>query len=574
MQSRSEEAWGRDAPVTNSAVANAAVTNVAGLFDAGRRSHPGRAALILPAQHKYSHSGCTLTYEELAAEAGFWQVFWRRQGLTPGDRVFLALPADAHLYAILLSLLGCGLVAIMAEPWMNLSTVRHTLSRLRPAAVVGGAQALRWHWLLPEFRNCRRFCLQGNVAGTVRMPLAAALAARRHSPAVFDVAAVGDEAPCLISFSSGVNGLPKAVSRNHSILHQQYLAMRSAWPHRDGEVDRPGFPLTVLHNLCCGMTSVMPAPESGHAGVLTHADAGRLTQQLEQHQVSRLSAVPAFFTVLCAYLQQQQKRIAAVRSLVVTGATVSRPLALALRDCFPVARIVVAYGSAEAEPVCAVPVDGYLREYDGAGYLAGAPLAGTELMICRFLPPADASATDMIYSECQQAETGEILVSGAHILRGYAADPVADRENTIPRDCRKAPVWHRTGDTGYLDQHGRLWLTGRVRDQIYLDERIIQPLVMEKQLDQIAGIVRSALVQSGGKTPRLYLQSDEQLLRLLPQIVLVLEQTGLHRVQLYRILLMPMDARHHSKIDRVVLRTRNRRLQVLERRYWKSGHSF
>ena len=81
-------------------------------------------------------------------------------------------------------------------------------------------------------------------------------------------------------------------------------------------------------------------------------------------------------------------------------------------------------------------------------------------------------------------------------------------------------------------------------------------------------------MQSGGNTPRLYLHSDEPLLRLLPQIALILDQAGLHRVQLYRVLLMPMDARHHSKIDRVVLRTRNRRLQVLERRYWKSGHSF
>ena len=54
-------------------------------------------------------------------------------------------------------------------------------------------------------------------------------------------------------------------------------------------------------------------------------------------------------------------------------------------------------------------------------------------------------------------ETGEIVVSGPHVLGGY----LHGRGDSETKFRVNGTVWHRTGDAGYFDDTGRLWLMGR-----------------------------------------------------------------------------------------------------------------
>jgi acyl-CoA synthetase (AMP-forming)/AMP-acid ligase II len=60
-------------------------------------------------------------------------------------------------------------------------------------------------------------------------------------------------------------------------------------------------------------------------------------------------------------------------------------------------------------------------------------------------------------------EVGEVVVAGAHVLGGYLDDPGAERQNKVRDGAR---VWHRTGDAGWMDADGRLWLMGRVKERV------------------------------------------------------------------------------------------------------------
>ena len=68
----------------------------------------------------------------------------------------------------------------------------------------------------------------------------------------------------LISFTSGSTGRPKGADRTHSILLAQHDALQAHAPGREGEIDMPCFPAVVLHNLSCGISSVVPPIDLRH----------------------------------------------------------------------------------------------------------------------------------------------------------------------------------------------------------------------------------------------------------------------------------------------------------------------
>ncbi|MDA0679819.1 MAG: AMP-binding protein, partial [Proteobacteria bacterium] len=69
--------------------------------------------------------------------------------------------------------------------------------------------------------------------------------------------------------------------------------------------------------------------------------------------------------------------------------------------------------------------------------------------------PCSAEGFETLMMSC--GGIGEIVVTGKHVLRGYA-DAARNRATKIEVD---GTIWHRTGDAGYFDQAGRLWLVGR-----------------------------------------------------------------------------------------------------------------
>ncbi len=91
--------------------------------------------------------------------------------------------------------------------------------------------------------------------------------------------------------------------------------------------------------------------------------------------------------------------------------------------------------------------------------------------------------------EVAAGEVGEIVVSGEHVLPGYAGDPEAERANKIRYG---AVVWHRTGDAGRLDLEGRLWLMGRVKRRVVRRGETWWRLPAEVRALQVEGVRHAA----------------------------------------------------------------------------------
>ena len=179
--------------------------------------------------------------------------------------------------------------------------------------------------------------------------------------------------------------------------------------------------------------------------------------------------------------------------------------------------------------------------------MVGHPAEAATVRIVSMDHPLDNEA-DVDAATLAAGQEGEILVSGAHVLKRYVDNPDATRETKIPRS--DGTVWHRTGDTGLFDSSGRLWLTGRLKDRIAVNGTAVSPFPLEKRIDALAGVTRSALLNDANG-PVLVIEGSHFDPDALSR------QLESHRLQGLRIALiahMPVDARHNSKIDRPRLR--------------------
>ena len=184
--------------------------------------------------------------------------------------------------------------------------------------------------------------------------------------------------------------------------------------------------------------------------------------------------------------------------------------------------------------------------YAGKGLLVGRPVRQIDLRILRNgwgqpLPAMTEYEFDKI--SLPPEEGGEIVVSGAHVLAGYL-NGVGDEETKFRVEEK---VWHRTGDAGYLDAGGRLWLLGRAGAVIRDERGTIYPFAAECAASQLRWIERSALVGRNGER-LLAVQSGQPEPADAGQRV----QKVLSWAQLDRIVpvpRIPVDRRHNAKID-------------------------
>jgi acyl-CoA synthetase (AMP-forming)/AMP-acid ligase II len=262
-------------------------------------------------------------------------------------------------------------------------------------------------------------------------------------------------------------------------------------------------------------------------------------------------ASPAFFERLARHAVAHGVTLPAMKKLFTGGAPVFPRLLEQAQRLAPYAEVVAVYGSTEAEPIAHVARH-ELRPEDhramlaGRGLLAGLPVPSIRLRILRdhWGQPVGPWTAAAFAAACQPAEApGEIVVSGEHVLPGYLYGH-GDEETKFRVD---GAVWHRTGDAGYLDDEGRLWLLGRCAARVHDDRGELYPFAVETAVYQHPEVRRAALVAHRGRR----VLAVECYAGVRPVEAGVLQQElGWARLDEVRLCeRVPVDKRHNAKID-------------------------
>lgn len=495
-----------------------------------------------------------ITYGELRKRVASLQRGLARLGLRPGDRVVMLAPISIDFFALALALLGSGQVLVFLDGRLDRRRLLRVLQAAQPQCVVSVHQALRFWPLLPTLWNTRRIVTDRDQGGFGTTSLASLLVAqtRLGEPDEPQVVLQPEEKSALLSFTSGTTGRPKGADRTHGILLAQHLALKAHAPDRSGEIDMPCFPAVVLHNLACGIGTVLPPIDLRHPGA---ADASRVLTAIQSFGVTSMSGAPAYMNLLCDQILQSSQKPSAVRRLYIGGAPVSRRLARRLMQAFPGANAEAVYGSTEAEPMASVSL-AELSDTEGEGYLIGreAPVADITLVeLPEQAPPLPADG--LASFRVPQGESGEVLVRGPHVNKHYVGDEDAVRRYKV-RDP-DGSLWHRTGDLARRDSQGRLWLTGRQPDRFLHRGKRLLPFVIEAALVDSIADIRQAAVVAHPAAPEGELavsSSKESSAAVTAAAREALSGLGLSTIPVRWVAEIPVDARHNSKIDRPALR--------------------
>ena len=406
------------------------------------------------------------SYARLGAEAAGAAAQLRKSGITTGDRVLTVLPDSLRLVALIYACSLLGAVLVPVAPDATTFQLDIYAGDARPGVIVVA------HRSAPV--------LSGPAGATV-VTLAELFAGHHEASAARRLLQHGGNDKHRVAFllyTSGSSARPRAVICPHDAVLFAVRAIAARLDYRDGDVVYSRIPLSFDY----GLYQVLLSAHAMCTLVLGEGTAALgLLPEMREVGATVVPIVPSLGAVL-GVLVARAKGIPPVR--LFTNTAEELPLAdrAALRAGFPGARLALMYGLTECKRATIMPPDGDLDRPQSVGV----PVPGTALWVL-----ADGELTRA------PGVVGEIVVEGPHVMAGYW------RASRLTREHFAAPAGGqrqlRTGDLGYLDEHGYLFLRGRVDDTFKRNGIRMSCREVEAAALDIPGIRAAAAVPPAGQ---------------------------------------------------------------------------
>lgn len=485
-------------------------------FDAAKKS-PDHQAIITENE--------SISYLELKREVMATVRYFESKGIKAGDRVLVFVPMSVDLYRIVLALFGMGATAVFLDEWVSKKRMEMCCKIADCAGFIGTTKAHILRFFSKELRA---------------IPITLKIKHSFKAEEKFELFSPEINHTALITFTTGSTGTPKAANRTHAFLMAQFEAIKNKLQPKPSDVVMPVLPIVLFINLGVGSTSVIYRYKSTK---LSSIKPKVVFDLMKKHGVNQVISSPSFINELSNYVMKIGKNPIILSSIYTGGAPVFPNEAKRFAQAFPEAHIEIIYGSTEAEPISAVPV-GELMASEGKekGLLVGFPDSSAEVKIIPFRDEVIEVNEHEELETCPQGAIGEIIVAGNHVLTSYFNNPEA---------LRRAKIWHgpklyhRTGDSGYFDTDGRLFLVGRSTQAIKVENEVIYPFIFEDELQRFEGVKRGTILKLSERifvVIELKRGGDKTEVEALLRSWLMFDFELVFRT-------IPLDKRHHGKID-------------------------
>ncbi len=408
--------------------------------------------------------GLTLSYRRLLSETERYAAI---MAVAPGDRVAIYAENSAQWACALYSAWRIGAVPVPIDALSVADEVAYILSDCRPTVLFCSHKTAA--------RAAEAVALSGHALKILDLDDLGLTERESREPAPFP--ATDPEALALILYTSGTTGSPKGVMLTFGNLLANVRAVSVDAPYYTA--DERVLVLLPLHHIFPIMGTLVAPLYVGAA--LVYCPSLAPTDIMDTLSVGRITiilGVPRFYAMILKGIQDrlrastpvwllyklcralnwrplsqrvfkkvQERFGGTVRHLISGGAALGRETA---RDLTALGfDVCEGYGMTETAPIITFP-----RLWEARIGAAGQPL----------------------FPDSVRIEDGEVLVRGPHVMRGYWGRP--EETAAIIRDG-----WLHTGDAGYLDRDGYLFITGRVKEIIVLSNgKNVNPEEVEEKL--------------------------------------------------------------------------------------------
>ncbi len=496
--------------------------NIVSLFFNAAQEYPTKIAII--------DKDKETTFSEFERDIKDTANYFRYKGIEKGDRVLIFVPMSIDLYRIVLALFHIGATAVFLDEWVNVSRMKACCEVAQCKVFIGSSKARVLSFFLSGLR---------------KIPLNLGIGYSLVPFQTSEYEDVFESDTALITFTTGSTGVPKAAKRTHGFLNAQFNALFEKIEPTPDDIVMPVLPIVLLINLGVGCTSVIPdfnarKPES--------LKPEKIVAQLTRYGVSRIVSSPFFIKRMAGYILNTKRTIPTLNKIITGGAPVFPSEAGLYISAFPALKIEIVYGSTEAEPISSIDAHLLSKESPNTlkiGLNVGVPDTKIKLRILEIVTGPivcedEASLDGMTLSN---GIIGEIIVSGAHVLTEYFNNESAHKLNkiVIGHTC-----WHRTGDSGYLNEQGVLFLTGRCSSLIYSNGKCIAPFMYENFFQSINGVEMGTI-----------LEVDKKLIAVIElkkgafkkDVLFKMNGADVSFDEVRFLTKIPRDPRHNSKID-------------------------
>ncbi|MDA8048445.1 MAG: acyl--CoA ligase [Rhodospirillales bacterium] len=391
-------------------------------------------------------------------------------GIGRGDRLAIVLPNGPEMAAAFVSVAAATCAAPLNPAYRD-EEFSFYLSDLKPKALLiqtglgSPARAVAARLGIPLIELSPE---PEGPAGLFRLDTSALSPA---APAQDGPVTPADAA--LVLHTSGTTARPKIVPLSNANLAASARHIGSTLALGPADACLNIMPLFHIHGLIGATLSSLAAG----AGVSCTSgfNAIRFLSQAEDVRPTWYSAVPTMHQAILARAEREKERARALnlRFIRSSSSSLPRQVMAALEEVFG-CPVIESYGMTEAShQMTSNPLPPRPRKPGSVG-----PAAGPEVAIMDgsggLLPPG---------------ESGEVVIRGPNVTKGYAENPEANAKSFTDG-------WFRTGDEGRLDQEGYLWLTGRIKEIINRAGEKISPLEVDAILmdhPAVAQVVTFAL---------------------------------------------------------------------------------
>lgn len=434
------------------------------------RSWPERPAVT-------TTEGSSLTWAQLWARIRALARVLHHAGIRPGDRVawlgFNGIPAVECYYAPAL----IGAIAVPLNFRLSMPELHGVAEDCRPRILISDPAHQEAAIALRE--TCpfiERVFVTGDQPSALGCEGYEAALADPGPEVDFAPLTSGDSDPLILFYTSGTTGRPKGVMISHANLYAN--AMGTAY-HFGLAGGRTHFVTGPMFHTAPG-ARIFAAPLFGtHLVLIPQFDIPTLLAAIEHHRVELLQFVPTMMAMLLEHPDLHRHDLSSLRDLTYGAAPISVALLRRALAAFPGARFWQAFGMTEAAPIVTVLTAAeHVTEGQGVARLAsiGRPVAYCDLRIL------DPQGRDV-----PRGSTGEIVVRGPNIMQGYWNRP--DETAAVLRDG-----WYHTGDGGYQDDEGYVFLAGRIKDMIITGGENVYPIEVEDVLAHHPAVASCAVI--------------------------------------------------------------------------------
>jgi len=536
--------------------------NVAAQMSEMARRQPRTLAIAYP--QRRNHNGRVnygrWNYSQLNQESDRLAWGLESAGIRGGTRTVLMVKPGLEFFALAFALFKIGAVPVLIDPGMGVRSLGQCLAEAEPEAFIGIPKAQlarvvfrwakrtlkiivtvgkRWLWGGLTLEQVRR-------AGCVDTP--------------FVIPDVAGEETAAILFTSGSTGAPKGVVYTHGIFSAQVDLLRDLYGIEPGEIDLSTFPLFGLFAPALGMTAIIPDMDFTRPA---QVNAGKLLEAIENFRVTTMFGSPALLDRVAKYSAEHGFHLPTLRRVISAGAPVRADILKRFTPLLPpAAEVFTPYGATEALPVCSIGSDEILKETaaktaQGQGICVGRPVKSMKVGVIKITDEPISAWSENLLVPC--GAVGEIVVQGPVVSKEYFNRPESTVLAKIPGRHGKE-LYHRMGDLGRFDEHGRLWFYGRKSQRVVTSEETLFTISCESIFNNHPLVRRTALVgvgEKGWSVPVLCVElrrnhtSAEQI--KIKAELLDLGASTAHTRSIKNVLFhpaFPVDIRHNAKIFR------------------------